>query len=259
MSSIILAFTVAASAFASGRSAAGNESALERIRRVGEVSIGIEGTYPPHTYHNERDELVGYDVEVARRIAENIGVKAKFIESRWDSLIIGVDSGLWDLVINNVAVTDARKEKYDFSIPYAYVRGVLITRSDNREIKSFEDLKGKKSAQTVTSNWAAQVSEYGAEIVGTDGFNQSIDLVVSGRADTTLNDNGSYYDYKKSHSESPVDIVAFAERAVPIGVLLPQGEPDLLAAINKALEELEASGELTAISQKYFGADISKL
>ena len=144
---------------------------LEEIQAKGTLTVGIEGTYPPYTYHDESsDELTGYDVEIARAIAGKLGVEAKFVETKWDSIIAGLDAERYDVIINQVGITAERQEKYDFSQPYTYTKGVLIVAEDNNEITSFKDLAGKKSAQTVTSNWAATAESYGATIEGTDGF-----------------------------------------------------------------------------------------
>ena len=86
----------------------------------------------------------------AKAIAERLGVKAEFLEGKWDGLIAGLDANRYDAVINQVGITDARKAKYDFSDPYIASKAVLIVRGDNTDIKSFADLKGKKSAQSLT-------------------------------------------------------------------------------------------------------------
>ncbi|MGL5437086.1 MAG: amino acid ABC transporter substrate-binding protein [Lachnospiraceae bacterium] len=242
-----------------GCSKSGGESSnsLEAIKAAGVVTIGTEGTYPPYSYHDEANTLVGYDVEIAEAIAEKLGVKPQFVETKWDSLIMGVDSSMYNLVINQVGITDERKEKYDFSTPYTYPRAALIVLEDNDSITSFDDLNGKKSAQTVTSNWAKMVDEYGGEVVGTDGFNQSIDLVLSGRADATVNDDVTFYDYRKLNPNAPVKIAALGNEPIASGVLLGKNQPELLEAVNNALKELADEGRLTEISEKYFGADIS--
>lgn len=235
-----------------------NPTALERIKSSGTFTIGVEGTYPPYTFHEKSGALTGYDVEVARAIADKLGVKTKFVESKWDSLIIGLDSGLWDVVINQVGISPERKKKYDFSIPYTYTRGALVVRDDNAVITSFKALKGKKSAQSVTSNWARVAEKFGAELVGTDGFNQSVDLVISGRADSTINDDVTFYDYKKQHPQSKTKIAALSDEITETAVILPKKQADLLKAINAALGQLRSDGTLSALSQKYFGTDISK-
>ena len=92
----------------------------EQIMEKGVLTIGTEGTYKPFTYHDDKDELTGYDVEVAKAIGEKMGVKVEFSEITWEGLLASMDNGTVDLVLNQVGVTDERKEKYDFSTPYLY-------------------------------------------------------------------------------------------------------------------------------------------
>ena len=125
---------------------------LAQIKSAGVFKIGTEGTYAPFTYHDESGKLTGFDVEIGTAIAQRLGVKPEFVEGKWDGLIAGLDVNRYDAVINEVAVTDARKAKYDFSDPYITSHAALIVRSDNTTIKTFDDLKGKKSANTLTSN-----------------------------------------------------------------------------------------------------------
>jgi cystine transport system substrate-binding protein len=252
-----LALGLAVSVFAGGKKESAANS-LERIKAAGELVVGIEGTYPPYTYHDAANKLVGYDVEVAEAVAAKLGVKARFVESKWDSLIIGLDSSLWDTVINQVGITEARKEKYDFSIPYTYTHGVVVVRDDNNDIKSFEDLNGKSSAQTITSNWAQLGERYGAKIIGTDGFNESVQLVIDQRADATINDDVTYADYRKEHPETPTKVVAVSTDVTESGIILAKNQAELREAFNKALTELSADGTLTRLSQKYLGIDVSK-
>ena len=92
---------------------------LERIQQAGEIVIATEGTWSPWTFHDENDELVGYDVEVGKLIAEKLGVEPVFVEGEWDGLFAGLDAERYDVVINGVEVTQERAEAYDFSDPYA--------------------------------------------------------------------------------------------------------------------------------------------
>ena len=77
---------------------------LAQIQESGKLKVGVEGTYPPYTYHDDNGELTGFDVEVAKAIADKLGVEADFTESDWDSLLAGIDSGRLDTVINAVNV-----------------------------------------------------------------------------------------------------------------------------------------------------------
>lgn len=233
------------------------ENGLEAIRSAGVIKVGTEGTYAPFTFHNDKGELTGFDVDIARAIAQNLGVKAEFMEGKWDGLIAGLDVHRYDVVVNEVTITDERKAKYDFSSPYIVSKAVLVVRNDNTAIKSFDDLKGKKSAHTLTSNYAKLASGYGAELVGTDGFNQSLDLVLAGRADATINDSLSFLDFKAKKPSAPVKVAASLPNAEYEGVILRKNNPELLNAINQALAQIKKDGTYLRISTKYFGEDVS--
>ena len=239
-------------------SAAQAQSDLDRIKSEGVLKIGTEGTYAPFTYHDASGALVGFDVEIGREVAKRIGVKAEFLEGKWDGLIAGLDARRYDAVINQVGITEARKAKYAFSDPYIASKAVLIVRDDNDDIKSFPDLKGKKSAQSLTSNFGKLAEQNGAELVGTDGFDQSIQLLLTGRADATINDSLSFLDFKKHKPDANVKIAAQEENADHSGVIVRKGDPELVAAINKALADIKADGTYQKIADTYFGQDVSK-
>ncbi|MCQ2006386.1 amino acid ABC transporter substrate-binding protein [Rhizobium sp. NRK18] len=231
---------------------------LDQIKADGVLKIGTEGTYAPFTYHDDSGKLVGFDVEIGEAIAKQLGVKPEFVEGKWDGLIAGLDAKRYDVVINEVGITEARKEKYAFSEPYIASKAVLIVSAKNEDIKGFADLKGKKSAQSLTSNFGKLAEQNGASLVGTDGFDQSIQLVITGRADATINDSLSYLDFKKHQPNAPVKVVAEEANADHSGVLIRKGDEDLVAAIDKALADIKADGTYQTISEKYFGEDVSK-
>ncbi len=232
---------------------------LTQIQEAGKLTIGTEGTYAPYSYHDETGDLVGYDVEIGRAIAEKLGVEAEFVETNWDSLIAGMDVNRYDVVMNQVSITEERLAKYDFSTPYTVTNAVLIVAKDNNELKTFEELKGKKAAQSLTSNYGALSESFGAEILSTDGlFSKAIELVSTGRADATINDEASFYDYLKQQPDAAVKVVDELDEASENAVLIRKGNDTFVAAVNKALEELTQDGTLAEISDKYFGADISK-
>lgn len=255
---LVLSFVGCGSSESDSKTADTTGGLLAEIQEKGVLTVGIEGTYPPYTYHDEStNELTGYDVEIANAIAEKLGVKAEFVEIKWDSIIAGLDAERFDVIINQVGVTPERQEKYDFSQPYTFTKGVLIVAEDNNEITTFEDLAGKKSAQSLTSNWAATAESYGATLEGTDGFNQSIELVLAGRADATLNDDVTFYDFKKAKPDAKVKIVATSDEVNKSAVLIRKGNEEFVKAIDTALDELRAEGKLKEISEKYFGVDVS--
>ncbi len=256
----LAAFTLAAcsSSTSTSSSSSTDKTLLAQIKEEGVIQIGTEGAYAPYSYHDESGKLVGYDVEVAEAVAEKLGVEVEFVETKWDSMIAGLDVARFDTIANQVGVTDERKEKYDFSTPYTYIYGALVTQKDNTDITSFADLSGKKSANSLTSNWADLARENGAEVVGVDGFSQAVELLNTGRVDVTINDNLVYLDYLKQHADAPIKLVALTDDVSTTAFPVVKGNEDLVKEIDAALAELASEGKLAEISNKYFGEDVSK-
>ena len=238
----------------------GNEQdLLAEIKERGKIIVAMEGTWAPWTYHNENDELVGYDVEVAKLIAKELGVEAEFVEGEWDGLLAGIEAGRYDIMANGVEITDERAESYDFSEPYGYIHTALIVRDDNEDIHSFEDLDGKTTANSISSTYMTLAESYGAKATGVDSLDQTFELVLNGRVDATLNAELSYDDYMKVHPDAPLKVVALTDDASLVAIPMQKGDKtkSLREAINAAIEKLRDSGELQAVSEKYFGKDIS--
>jgi cystine transport system substrate-binding protein len=232
---------------------------LERITSSGVFRIGTEGTYAPFSYHDEAGKLTGFDVEIGTAIAQRLGVKPQFIEGKWDGLIAGLDLNRYDAVINVVSITDARRVKYDYSDPYITSHLALIVASDNTTIRSFDDLKGRKSANSLTSNVGRIAAAHGAQVIPSQGFNESIELLTSGRVDATVNDSLSFLDLMKHKPGTKVKIVAIDNSpgsGDKSAVLIRKGNPALRTAINRALAGMRKDGTYERISQKYFGRDV---
>lgn len=257
---VLLAFILANSLFATGTKETQSGDLLERIKAKGEITIAMEGTWAPWTYHDSNDNLVGYDVEIGQAIAEKLGVKANFIEGEWYGLLAGLEAGRYDLMINGVDITPERQQKYDFSVPYAYNNTAVIVQENNNLITKMEDLKGKKTANTISSTYAEIAEKYGATVIPVDDLAQTIELLLAGRIDATLNAEVSYYDYKKVHPEAAIKIACLDTERTSVAIPMRKGDDaaTLREAVNKAVQELLDDGTISALSIKYFGGDISK-
>jgi cystine transport system substrate-binding protein len=233
---------------------------LAAIKEKGKIIIAMEGQWAPWTYHDESGELVGFDTEVGKEIAKRLGVEAEFVEGEWDGLFAGLDGGRYDCIINGVEITDLRKEKYDFTTPYAYIRTALVVKNDNTEITTFDDLKGKKTSNSLGSTYADMAADLGADVQNVDTLSETIDMVLSGRVDATLNAEVSFYDYLGEHPDAPIKIVALTDEASEVSIPLRKGDESasLRAAIDEAIQEMAADGTLSELSTKYFGQDITK-
>ena len=248
-------------AASSGASSAAGSAAdqLAAIQASGKLIVALEGAWQPWSYHDESDTLVGYDVEVSRAIAEKLGVEPEYVESDWDSLFAGLDAGRFDMVCNGVEVTDERALTYDFTTPYGYIHTALAVRKDNDEIKTFEDLKGKTTANSLASTYMELAESYGATVQGIDTLEETIQLLAAGRIDATLNADVSFSDYLNVHPDADFKIVAQTEDASHVAIPLRKGDNSatLLEAVNNAIDELRADGTLKELGEKYFGQDIS--
>ncbi|WP_297946129.1 amino acid ABC transporter substrate-binding protein [uncultured Campylobacter sp.] len=232
--------------------------ANSKTLREGVLKVATEGTFSPFSYYNDKNELVGYDVDVARAVAEKLGLKIEFLTAPWDAMLAAFDAGKADAVFNQVSITDERKKKYEYSVPYTVVYGAIIVHKDNNDIKSFEDLKGKKNADSATSNWAQVAKKYGAQNVTVDSFAKSMELLIARRVDTVVRDNTVFYDFLKQRPDAPIKIAAKLKDVDYSAAIVQKGNKELADQISKALNELKAEGKLKEISLKYFGKDVSE-
>jgi len=220
------------------------------------LRVGTEGTYSPFSFQGTDGTLTGYDVEVVQAVGAKLGKKVEFVQTPWDAIFAALEAKRFDLVANQVTINAERKAKYDLSEPYTISKGVIVTRSDNTDITSLADLKGKTTAQTTTSNWAGVARNAGANVEGVEGFVQAVQLLKDGRVDATVNDTLAVAEYQKVRGDGAVKIAgstgdtsqqAFAARK----------DSGLMPDVNRALDELRADGTLKRISEKYFGSDVS--
>ncbi|MFR8441487.1 MAG: amino acid ABC transporter substrate-binding protein [Campylobacter sp.] len=232
--------------------------ANSKTLREGTLKVATEGTFSPFSYYNDKNELVGYDVDVARAVAKKLGLKIEFLTAPWDAMLAAFDAGKADAVFNQVSITDERKKKYEYSVTYTVVYGAIIVHKDNNDIKSFEDLKGKKNADSATSNWAQVAKKYGAQNVTVDSFAKSMELLIARRVDTVVRDNTVFYDFLKQRPDAPIKIAAKLKDVDYSAAIVQKDNKELADQISKALNELKAEGKLKEISLKYFGKDVSE-
>ena len=221
------------------------------------LKVGTEGTYSPFTFHDPKtNELTGYDVEVTNAVAAKLGKKPQYSETTFDAIFAGLESKRYDVVANQISINPEREAKYEFSAPYTASTGVVVTRADDDSVSELSDIKGKKSAQSTTSNWAQTASGAGAKVEAVEGLTQAIALLKQGRVDVTVNDNLAILDYLKSSGDKDVKIAAEVGEKTEQAFAFRKDSP-LAADFDKALKELAADGTLAKISEKWFGEDVT--
>ena len=232
---------------------------LTRIRESGKLVIAMEGVWQPWTYHDENDVLTGFDVEIGALIAEGLGVTPDYQETAWEGILAGVDSGRFDIACNGVGYTEERAGSYNFSTPYVYTEMVLVVRADNEDIKSLDDLKGKKTANSPNSTYAMRSEAAGAEVVYVDTLGETMEMLQQGRVEATLNAKDSVDAYLAEHPEAQIKIV-LTVAGEPVAIPMQKGErtETLKDEINRILEEARQNGKLAELSEKYFGVDLTE-
>lgn len=234
-----------------------SDTSLADVQKAGVLRIGLEGDWQPFSFHDENDDLVGYDVEVAQNVAKQLGVKAEITEAPWDGLLTGLSTGVYDVVVNGVDVTDERKTAFDFSDAYAYDHIDLVTLVGNDDIKSFDDLKGRTSANSTGSTYAEIGEQYGATVSNVPTLAETMTLVLNGTVDATINADTSVQDYLNTTGETKLQVVAQLDDVTEYAIPVKKGNVTLRDAINEALKTLRDDGTLSELSIKYFGADLT--
>lgn len=231
---------------------------LTQIKEKGVMTVATEGDWSPYTYHDEKtNELVGFDVELGKFIADKLGVNVEFKETDWDSILAGVQSGTFDLGINGITYSDKRAESFNFSEPYLYDQTVLIVLESNTDINSFEDINGKVNTNSPGSSYAEMAEEYGATNSYITTFSDTIQLLTRGDADCTINSLSVYNDYIREKGDSAG--IKIVDKTEPEKTVIASKKDDstntLIEEVNKILDELREDGTLAELSNKYFGYD----
>ncbi|WP_124039293.1 transporter substrate-binding domain-containing protein [Neoactinobaculum massilliense] len=222
---------------------------------VGTVRVGLEGVYPPYSFHDDSNTLAGFETDIARQLVEDMGEEPQYVETEWDSLIAGLDVDRYDMVINNIGVTKERQERYDLTIPYMYSTPQLVVPEDS-DIKAISDLPGHTCASTPTSNFGKAIQENGGKILPASGFNDTVELVQQGRADCLANDAITLGYYMTQHPEAKLRMIPFEQdTAAASAIMVKKGNTELLNALNEGIRTGLKDGSIKAAVAKYVGEE----
>ncbi|GHD62551.1 transporter substrate-binding domain-containing protein [Jeongeupia chitinilytica] len=248
---LLLAATISVPAFAA--------DLLDTVKSRGALKVALEGSYPPFNFKDKQGQLTGFEVELARELARRLGVKADFTTGEWSGLLAGLQAGKFDVVINQVGITDARQKVFDFSEPYTISSAQLIVRkNETRSFKSLDDLKGKKLGLGLGTNYADMAKAVaGVEVKTYPGAPEYLQDLAQGRLDAALNDS-LMIPFAIKESRLPVKPGAPVGALSKSGIPFAKGNPAFKAAVDKALADMHKDGSFAKISTKWFGIDVSK-
>ena len=241
-----LAFTTLA-LFASGLSSAQSQ----------ELVVGSSATYRPFAYESPSKEIVGYDVDMIKAIAQKAGLKIKIVNTPWTGIFAALNNGDLDLVISGVTINDKRKQSYDFTTPYFEARQLIAVHS-NSTARSLKDLAGKKIGVVTGSTGDDMASrEFGKTNPDIRRF-ESTPVVISELAnnglDAAIGDNGVIAFRAQEHKQlKTVSDPAFPKEY--FGIVVKQGNKALLDKLNAGLAAVKADGSYAQIYKKWFQAE----
>lgn len=244
--------TAAATGNAGTETKAGETKSAESEAAGGKLVMVTNAEFPPYEFH-ENNEIVGIDADIAKAIADKLGMELEIRDMAFDSLIPAVQSGKADFTAAGMTVDEDRKKNVDFTDTYAKAAQVIIVKDDS-EIAAPDDLTGKKIG--VQSGTTGDI--YAANIEGADiqRFNKGMDAVMAltqGKVDTVIIDREPAKVFVKENAGLKILDEAFTEEEYAIAV--KKGNTELVEKMNGAIKELKESGELQKIIDKYITAE----
>lgn len=234
--------------------ASASASSLDEIRRRGELKIGTDATYPPFEFM-EGGRIVGFDVDLGNEIARELGVSARWENIAWDGIFAALQTGKFDLVISDVVITERRKKELAFSRPYFLSGQTIVRRRGDDRLRSFRDLPGKLVTvqQETTGQYAVEKLGLPRERIRKfETMQDALLEVANGRGDAAVGDLPAVREMiRKGFPE--LELVGGIFVHEKYGVVLRRGEPELLAAVNQALERILADGRYARIYERWMG------
>ena len=234
-------------------------NSLQAVQKAGKLTIGTDDSYPPMEFRDSKNNLVGFDVDLANEIGKKLGVKIEHTTTDFNGILLALNASRFDIIIAALSITDKRKESIDFSDSYLMGGQVIAIKQGNTTIKKLGDLKGKVVACQLgsTGDTATTAIKGLKEIKKYDKITEAFQELSSGRVDAVVMDAqvGGYYVAKK---QGEYEVLKDRISEEPIGIGFKKEDKELKAAIQKAINELKADGALSKLSQTWFGFDAYK-
>lgn len=219
--------------------------------------VGTDAAYAPFESQNEKGEIVGFDIDVVKAVAQKAGMEVKFVNTPWEGIFNTLAQGDRDFLVSAITITDERKQTMDFSSPYFDAQQLMAVKKDSK-IAKFDDLKKLKvGVQNGTTG-----DEVVTKLQGKDSTNikrfESTPLALkeleAGGVDAVVADNGVVVHYVANNPASNFKTLADSSFAAEqYGLAVKKGNTELLAKLNKGLADIKSDGTYNTIYTSYFG------
>lgn len=222
------------------------------------ILVGTEATYPPFEYRNEKNEVVGYDIDVVEAIAKHLGKKVEIVDMSFDGLIPALITGKVDLVAAGMTNTEERRKKVNFSSVYYDIENAFVVRADDSSITKLDDLKGKIATVQIGTAQDTFITNTGlpAEIKRFQKNDDALMEIKVGRGDFCVVNLTVANAFLRNNKTFEEDLkIGFRNKihreGEGIALGLPKGDDALLNAVNGAIETMKNNGEFDSIKKKY--------
>lgn len=235
----------------SSSSGSASESALEKIKKDGKLVVGTSADYPPYEFHatvDGNDKIVGFDMDIAQEVADDLGVKLEIKDMDFDGLLVALQANKVDMVFAGMTPTEERKENADFSdIYYEATHRFILRSGEEASVKSFDDLKGKKIGVQKGSI---------QEGIAKDNFDESnikslakvTDLILdlkNNKVDAILVEEGVAKLYcEKNEGIAVADNFVVKDDNGGAAIAFSKGQTELQTEVNKTIQKLKDEGKI---------------
>lgn len=218
------------------------------------VVIATDATWPPMEYVNTDKEIVGFDIDLMKAIAEAEGFEVEFQNTAWDGIFAGLANDAYDAVISSVTITEERKQSMSFSDPYINAGQVLIVRRDQSGVEALSDLNGRSVGAQIGTTGAFEVNKAAGVTLRTyDELGLAVEDLANGRIDGVVADTPIAADYVLQNENYKDRLVIVGEPFTEeyYGVAVNKGNTQLLNRINQGLKKVQSAGTVEELKDKW--------
>ncbi|MGI6605280.1 MAG: amino acid ABC transporter substrate-binding protein [Firmicutes bacterium] len=235
------------------------DDSWERVKAAGKLVAGLDDAFAPFGFRDDKNNIVGFDIDLGNKMAERLGIKMEWQPAQWSGIVMSLKTKKFDVIWSGMSITPERAAEVNFTDPYIGAAQIIITKADNKDINSKEDLAGKVVGTQLgsTGEVAAKKVEGLKELKAFDIFPDAINDLNTGRLDAVVIDDitARYYLQEKPGAFRILDDILSYE---PMGIAVRKEDTSLLETINNEIKAMIADGTYAEISEKWFGEDMSK-
>lgn len=218
---------------------------------VRKVIVATDATWPPFEFVDEETkEIVGFDIDLLRAVAEEAGFEVEFQNVPWDPLLAGMASGQYEAAISAMTITEDRKEHMLFSEPYFNAGQLVVVVSSNEDISGPDDLEGRTIGAQIGTTGAMEAEALGAVVKTYDDIGSAYLDLINGQIEAVVADNPLAIGYVVKY-EGKLKDVGGPFTTEEYGIAVKQGSEDLLADINRGLQAVKDKGLLPELEEKW--------